>query len=266
MSTSESRRIFTVYRGGTVKITDSTINGKVHIQGRAAVADNPDTTDKNEAADEFRTKAYIFGDTSIKTVSGLKVANAYADAYIDGSFTGEIELTGEAAQIKAGTGFESLESVKSITKAGTSGATFAYYDAETGKFGWTAAPVLEGATDSGKYEDGTGVIRFLTTFTTAPATAAVENYGTYAIGASNFTGDPESITKFVKFETALTKDGQAFIVDVVNIPAEKLNTNITAISFVKLKGIATPVYLNYDAVNVESAADGGVVKNLVKEA
>ncbi len=276
------KTVFTATKNGTINVRNSEIRGnlgvesgaKLNVNNSKIIGAGGNVVGIKGVGASGETPATISaitlkGNSVITGGNGIRFENQYAEIVLDNNFTGNIEIHNDnngVGYVKGAEGFTALNSVKSITKAGTSGATFAYYDATTGKFGWTAAPVLTGKTDAGIYEDGTGVIRFLTTFTTAPATAAIENYGTYAIGVSNFTGDPESITKFVKFDTAPTKDGQAFIVDVVNIPSEKLDTNITAISFVKLKGIATPVYLNYDAVNVESAADGGGVKNLVKEA
>ena len=161
------------------------------------------------------------------------------------SSNGKLQISAE--------GCTEVNSVESITQDGTNGTVCAYYDASTGKFGWTDVPALTGATDSGVYADGEGLIRFMTTFTAVPEAAAVENFGTYALGTNSFVDGMNvgSITTFKSFTPGVdgakapTADGRAFIVDIVNIPAANRNTTVNAISFVKLKGIATPVYYYY---------------------
>ena len=134
---------------------------------------------------------------------------------------------------------------------------------------WTANPVLSGLTDSGIYTDGSGVIRFMTTFTSVPVTEAVTEFGTYFMSMDSFSDGvtDEELTKVVSFEIgeegvkAPTEAGQAFFVDAL-ASADKLDTLVQAISYVKLSGIETPVYYNYaSAVSVNDAGNG-TVKNL----
>ena len=247
--------IFTVGKGGTINITDSTLDGMVDMYGTAAT----------DTAAAFISKFNLSGNTSVNGIGSIKISNAYVEGYINGNYTGNSVISGDVSKVKPGENFTALKTAKSITKAGTSDATFAYYDAETGKFGWTTVE-FAGATDSGKYTNGTGLIRFMTTFVKAPVAASVENYGTYATGISNFEGNPEAINAYKKFTTAPTKDEQSYIVDVVNIPENAANESITAISFVKIKGIATPVYYYYAPVNLSSAAKDGIVKELGEKA
>ena len=246
--------IFTVGKGGTINITDSTLDGSVEMYGVAAT----------DSAAAFISKFTLSGNTSVNGIGSIKIADAYSVGYINGNYTGNSAISGDISKLNPGENFTALKTAKSITKVGTSGATFAYYDAATGKFGWTAADITL-ATDSGKYADGTGLIRFMTTFTKAPINA-VENYGTYVIGESVFEGNPEAIEKFGKFENAPTKDGQAYIVDVINIQPDNMNEDITAISFVKIKGITTPIYSYFGTVNFNTAAANGVVKDLGEKA
>ena len=93
----------------------------------------------------------------------------------------------------------------------------------------------------------------MTTFTAAPKDAVVEKFGTYALASDCFEDGMNAgdITTFKSFTVgtenvkAPSIDGQAFIVDVVNIPIASKYTTINAISFVKIKGIETPIYYYY---------------------
>jgi len=211
------------------------------------------------------SKANIYGDTSIKTLEGLKLENATSEAYIDGTFTGELEVTGDAAQIKAGADFTSLETVKSITKAGTSGATSAYYDGTA--FGWADIPTLAVVTDAGTYMQDTttlGVIRYKTTFTKVTG-ASVASYGIYALGTNAFdtaNGIMDENRAGYYFGSITADDDKKvpaaekkFYVDVKNIPEDNFDSTVYATHFVKFKGIDAPWYSAIDSVSVNTAAE-----------
>ena len=171
---------------------------------------------------------------------------------INSSFKGTIEIDEEQLDyITGGTGFTGLDSVKSIIQKGTNGNSCAYYDEAA--FKWTKVPVITGETDSGFYTDSEGnktkgVIRYLTTFEIAPTSGAFEKYGTYAMSSKSFiTNSPAENDAVYEAFTMEPEDGKSYIVDVIEIPSSSFGTTINAISFVKLKGVKTPVYYNYSS-------------------
>ncbi len=285
---SPNRNVIGAFKGGTVTVNDSTVIGTFDIgsgaklilsdtavskpSGKSVVLTGVapvEASGETAAVPAVITKVTVKGDTTISAGNGLYANNKYVEVIIDESFTGSIEVNeanGCIDNVKAGEGFTSLESVKSITKAGSNGETFAYYDEANEKFAWTMAPELTRTTDSGKYSDGYGTIRFLTTFKTVDS-AAVASYGTYAVGESSFVENAEwEETEFIKFDKTPEAD-KVYYVDVIKIPAEHFDTKIKALSFVKIKGIKTPIYYDFNLASVnknDTETGEGTLKNLGK--
>ncbi|MBQ2941053.1 MAG: hypothetical protein IJD97_02340 [Clostridia bacterium] len=255
MTTVDDYPLFTVGKGGTINIIDSTLEGKIQMEGVAE--------DTANSKPEYRSKFNLYGNASVKGL-GINIGNTYVDGCIDKTYTGNSVVGGDVSQLKAGEGFTSLESVSSITKAGSNGETFAYYDEANKKFAWTMAPELTLTTDSGKYSDELGTIRFLTTFNSVDSDA-VASYGTYAVGASSFDENAQwQSNQFREFDKTPGAD-KVYYVDAVKIPAEHFDTEIAALSFVRIKGIKTPIYYDFNLASVnknDTETGDGVLKNL----
>ena len=266
---------------GIIDVKNSTISGMEVKKGSRATLENvtftgniasmisvTGTVTLNDVT--YPSTVVVKGELNLPEGSRITMGDYTCKLVLDSTYDSEIVVDmvdfGNIAKQISTSGLDKLESRMSVVKRNST--DFAYVDSYTdgvGTLKWAKVPELGLATDSGKYDDGTGLIRFMTTFTKAPINA-VENYGTYVIGVSNFEGDPAGITKFGKFENAPTKDGQAYIVDVINIPSDKMDEDITAISFVKIKGITTPIYSYFGTVNFNTAAANGVVKDLGEKA
>ena len=85
--------------------------------------------------------------------------------------------------------------------------------------------------ESGVYGDGTGIIRFFTTFESIADGTEIESFGTYAhvdsVSEKNTCATYEGVTP---------KVNDNFFVDVKNIPAGYFDKPVFALSFVKIKG------------------------------
>ncbi len=171
-----------------------------------------------------------------------------AEVVVASDFSGKIGINEDGiSSLTAGTGFEALNTKESVTKDGTNGESFAYYDGS--KFAWTEAPTVTLATDSGKYANGEGIIRFMTTFDSVKADS-VASYGTYALGTNSF--DENATWDANKFREFPVKPGtgKSYIVDIIKVPAKNFSTKLNTVSFVKIKGIATPIYYNFNQTSV----------------
>ena len=85
--------------------------------------------------------------------------------------------------------------------------------------------------ESGVYDNGTGIIRFFTTFESIADGTEIESFGTYAQG--------DSVSKentCATYEGVTPKVNDNFSVDVKNIPAGYFDKPVFALSFVKIKG------------------------------
>ena len=87
--------------------------------------------------------------------------------------------------------------------------------------------------ESGVYGDGTGIIRFFTTFDAIADGAEIESFGTYA-HVGSVTENMND--KCAKYEGETPAVGDNFSVDVKNIPAGYFDKPVFALSFVKIKG------------------------------
>ena len=176
---------------------------------------------------------------------------------LEGEFTGNIRIkTGndDASQITerllVGEGFVSIADVTSVVNDYHTEQTV--YLKDDGTFAWTKTPVFGIGTDGGVYtlaeedEQKVGVIRFITTLVDGIESDAVEYLGTYALSGADFELEAPEGTgpTFGKFEnvTLVKEKRNSYIVDAIKIPAEHFSTTVSGISFVKIKGIATPVF------------------------
>ena len=85
--------------------------------------------------------------------------------------------------------------------------------------------------ESGVYDNGTGIIRFFTTFESIADGTEIESFGTYA--------HVDSVSKentCATYEGVTPKVNDNFSVDVKNIPAGYFDKPVFALSFVKIKG------------------------------
>ena len=175
---------------------------------------------------------------------------------LEGEFTGDIRIKTSSddaslitERLLVGEGFVSIADVTSVVNDYHTEQTVYLKDDRT--FAWTKTPVFGIGTDGGVYtltEDGEqlGVIRFITTLVDGIESDAVEYLGTYALSGADFELEvPEGTgPTFEKFEnvTLVKEKRNSYIVDAIKIPAEHFSTTVSGISFVKIKGIATPVF------------------------
>lgn len=93
---------------------------------------------------------------------------------------------------------------------------------------------------SGVYENGKGIIRFITEFTKIAEGAEIESFGTYAIKSDKYTEGtvPTTGDNVGVYDGTTNKPatGNNFSVDINNIEEAYFNVPVTAISFVKVKG------------------------------
>ena len=87
--------------------------------------------------------------------------------------------------------------------------------------------------ESGVYDNGTGIIRFFTTFESIADGVEIESFGTYAHVKSVSENMDDKCATYVGETPAV---GDNFSVDVKNIPAGYFNKPVFALSFVKIKG------------------------------
>ena len=85
--------------------------------------------------------------------------------------------------------------------------------------------------ESGVYDNGTGIIRFFTTFDAIADGVEIESFGTYA-----HVGSVSKENTCATYEGKTPAVGDNFSVDVKNIPAGYFNEPVFALSFVKIKG------------------------------
>lgn len=229
----ESEVIY-IGNGGTLNAEDSLI-GKVNI--------------------ELNATLNVAGDTYTNVTNAVTFVDNTANLSIGADFKGKLVVSGDAARIKAGDGFASLNSIESIVKAGTDGKTFAYY--KDGTFAWANLPEVTLQTDSGIYnkdaESEEGVIRFMTTFNKVDADSVV-SYGSYALGVNNFSGTMDENKGFASF-SGTPADGKSYIVDLVGIDKESYDDMVYTMSFVKFAGIDTPWFVNFNPVTLNTATD-----------
>ena len=175
---------------------------------------------------------------------------------LEGEFTGDIRIktnSDDASQITerllVGEDFVSIADATSVVNDYHREQTVYLKDDRT--FAWTKTPVFGIGTDGGVYtltEDGEqlGVIRFITTLVDGIESDAVEYLGTYALSGADFELEAPEGTgpTFEKFEnvTLVKEKRNSYIVDAIKIPAEHFSTTVSGISFVKIKGIAAPVF------------------------
>ena len=107
--------------------------------------------------------------------------------------------------------------------------------------------------ESGVYGDGTGIIRFFTTFDAIADGAEIESFGTYAHVDSVSADD-----KCATYEGKTPAAGDNFSVDVTGITEGYFNKPVFALSFVKIKG--------YDNLILSGISTGATVdtKNELK--
>ncbi|MDO5477717.1 MAG: hypothetical protein Q4G23_00970 [Clostridia bacterium] len=243
----------------TFNMTGGTISGNKSAKGAGIMtgAHDKDVSVTNISGDVTVTGNTLSDGTTknniqIYLVSNLNIANAV---------TGNIGLTFDGATegatvavIASGVTFTDTDNVFYDNDS-----YIVYPDGTEVKL--AVKPSLNVQADSGVYTDGSGVIRFLTTFEGVSG-ASVEKYGTYALATDTFdvATDSSSLSKFADF-TVTPEAGKSYIVDIVEIPATKLDALVMGVSFVKIKGIETPFYVPYvKSVSVNNA--NATVKNL----
>ena len=284
-NTNYSGAVFVTADNATININDTTIASCRGRNGGAINAswictvnlENVDITGCSTMSGSNSGAVYVgagstlnlAGNTNITgNTNGTAEDNIYiatGNVVVGNDFSGEIGVNDAGvSSLTTEDGFAALDSVESITKDGSNSETFAYYDEANKKFAWTIAPVLTLTTDSGKYSDELGTIRFLTTFKSVYSDA-VASYGTYAVGESSFNENAEwEKTEFREFDKTPGAD-KLYYVDVVKIPDTHFNTEIAALSFVKIKGIKTPIYYNFNLASVnknDTETGDGTLKNL----
>ncbi|MDO5477594.1 MAG: hypothetical protein Q4G23_00330 [Clostridia bacterium] len=234
----------TANRGGGILVVES---GTLNLSGNATVTGNTSSYGARGPVNNIEIR-----DFDSLNIAGDFSGEVGISYYDNTTFTAAVDSAfGTAA---TGVTIEKIENIKA-DKA----ELYAYIDGNSLK--WTSKPSVSIQADSGVYSDKTGVIRFLTTFESV-SPAAVSNYGTYALATDEFDieSDASALTKFCSFDVT-PGNGKAYIVDIVEIPEDKTETLISGISFVKIKGVATPCYMPYVKC-ISVASCNGTIKNL----
>ncbi len=115
--------------------------------------------------------------------------------------------------------------------------------------------------ESGVYGDGTGKIRFFTTFDAIADGAKIKSFGTYVITNKNYEKNSnlsDYSNSFASYTGETPAVGDTFSVDVTGITETNWNTPVVAISFVKIEG--------YDNLIISGTSTGATVnaKNKLK--
>ena len=241
--------------GATVTVSGGSVTG----------SDNGIQLANNSAATVTGT-ANITGNTTNTWIPGTSTL------YVSGTLSGKVGIktgldTDErmANNVRAAADFKCLENLGCLTNDWLStgqAQRFGYYNGE--KFAWTTNPELTITTDSGIYKtssggENLGVIRFITEVTGSDA-SAIEYVGTYALPSANFkTPDVSAVSEATigkieaaGFENAYSSATNAYAVDAINIASSdgNINTTVTGVSFVKIKGVAAPVYKIFSGAKV----------------
>lgn len=269
-------------KSGTVSMTGGTIENcrgasgdpgsgiRVYKDGTLSVNVSGGTITKNENG------LQLVGNGDTATVTGtVKItgndSNIYIPGncylYISGTFSGKVGIkTGldkperMAKNVLAAEDFAKLANLGCITND-YDGSRFGYHNGTN--FAWTNHPDPKTTADSGVYriEEGgeeLGVVRFITEFSTVDADA-IESAGTYALNAD--TVKPSEIpegTKFESFGSGFVAGANAYAVDVIKIAKSNFDKPVTAVSFVKIKSIDTPVYSIVSGAKVNTGKNLGI--------
>ena len=115
--------------------------------------------------------------------------------------------------------------------------------------------------ESGVYDNGTGIIRFFTTFESIADGAKIKSFGTYVITNKNYEKNSnlsDYSNSFASYTGETPAVGDTFSVDVTGITETNWNTPVVAISFVKIEG--------YDNLILSEISTGATVnaKNKLK--
>ncbi len=255
--------------GGTIRVNGTLIMSDSSVKSGLSKGTDADGGGILVAADGVATiggNTIITGNTAEASNAASNIHN-YGVITLASDFDGNIGFTEPGTiNIEAGlTSFEKVDSVfldKDATK-------YPNITAEN-TISWELIPQVIVETDAGWYytnntftanaSEKAGVVRFMTTFTAAPSTGCILNYGTYALSAD--TDELGEIETVATLTTNLEKvaNGAAYIVDAGGI-ANGRKLKVYGISFVTLKNIDTPVY--FETVSHTIDADS---KQLVAKA
>lgn len=269
-------------KSGTVSMTDGTIENcrgasgdpgsgiRVYKDGTLSVNVSGGTITKNENG------LQLVGNGDTATISGTvnitgNDSNIYIPGncylYISGTFSGKVGIKTGAKDdermknnVLKADDFGGLANLGCITND-YDGSRFGYHNGTN--FAWTNNPEPATTADSGVYrtEEGgeeLGVVRFITEFSAVNADA-IESAGTYALNADTVKSSeiPEG-TKFESFGSGFVAGANAYAVDVIKIAKSNFDKPVTAVSFVKIKSIDTPVYYIVSGAKVNIGKDLGI--------
>lgn len=259
--------------GGTINMTGGKITlckDGIYVQSGATVTVSGGEIMGNDSGINLadNSKATVAGNAQVTGNSGSNTwipGSSYL--YISGTFSGKVGIkTGldkperMAKNVLAAEDFAKLANLGCITND-YDGSRFGYHNGTN--FAWTNHPEPETTADSGVYriEEGgeeLGVVRFITEFSTVDADA-IESAGTYALNAD--TVKPSEIpegTKFESFGSGFVAGANAYAVDVIKIAKSNFDKPVTAVSFVKIKSINTPVYYIVSGAKVNTGKNLGI--------
>ena len=269
-------------KSGTVSMTGGTIENcrgasgdpgsgiRVYKDGTLSVNVSGGTITKNENG------LQLVGNGDTATVTGTvnitgNDSNIYIPGncylYISGTFSGKIGIkTGAKDDERMKNNVLKAEDFAGLANLGCitndyDGSRFGYHNGTN--FAWTNHPEPKTTADSGVYrtEEGgeeLGVVRFITEFSTVDADA-IESAGTYALNAD--TVEPSEIpvgTTFESFGSGFVAGANAYAVDVIKIAKSNFDKPVTAVSFVKIKSIDTPVYSIVSGAKVNTGKNLGI--------
>ncbi len=257
--------------GGTINITGGKITeckDGIYVQSGATVTVSGGEITGNDSGINLadNSKATVTGNAQVTGNSGSNTwIPGSSHLYISGAFSGKVGIktglnTAErmANNVLKAEDFAGLANLGCITND-YDGSRFGYHNGTN--FAWTNHPEPATTADSGVYriEEGgeeLGVVRFITEFSTVDADA-IESAGTYALNADTVkSSEIPKGTKFESFGPGFVAGANAYAVDVIKIAKSDFDKPVTAVSFVKIKSIDTPVYY------IVSGAKVNIGKNL----
>lgn len=259
--------------GGTINMTGGKVTSckdGIYVQSGATVTVSGGEIMGNDSGINLadNSKATVAGNARVTGNSGSNTwipGSSYL--YISGTFSGKVGIkTGldkperMAKNVLAAEDFAKLANLGCITND-YDGSRFGYHNGTN--FAWTNHPEPKTTADSGVYriEEGgeeLGVVRFITEFSTVDADA-IESAGTYALNAD--TVKPSEIpvgTTFESFGSGFVAGANAYAVDVIKIAKSNFDKPVTAVSFVKIKSIDTPVYSIVSGAKVNTGKNLGI--------
>ncbi|MDO5477979.1 MAG: hypothetical protein Q4G23_02315 [Clostridia bacterium] len=209
----------------------------------------------------------LSGDPIIDSGNGIwSMDNPKATITVSGNFSGRVKLNGGIEDTNSFVIAEEGTTLLNTDCFTTSVDTEFYVpyieavNEENYKVTFISKPELLISVSSGVYKNAEdeekGIIRLVTTLGGMTSASPIEYAGTYGIaGAFGEDATLEGITKLHKIENFAGFDASKnnkWMTDLVNIDSSLYNTEVTGVSFIKLKGVDTPIYTPTEEIMVDA--------------